>query len=785
MSEGKKVLSWDEAYAKANAFVEKLTLEEKMSFMYGINNMILFDAIYAGKIEPFKNSNGANFNGMILNDAPSGVRFAEGTSISWQAGINTAATFDKQLIYDIGHAQGKEFHDKGINVALGPCMNILRTPQSGRIFEAFGEDPTLSGIVAANFIKGMQDSGVIADAKHFICNETETYRRSSTSNVDERTLYEIYLEPFYRSVVDGEVGSIMCSYNAINGTYAFKNKKLLQEVLKDKIGFRGFVVSDWWAVYDDDPEGINGGLDMNMPGGAHEGAQYMGSKGSYWGKLPQYIKEGKVPVSRVTDAATRIIAAMYKMNQMENYPPLNMKLETKTEENKKLQRKAAAMSNVLLQNKEDILPIKNVKKIAVVGMDAFPRQSDGETDMNGVSKERKYYTGHVPIGYGSGTTTFGYLVTPLEGITERAKKDGIEVVSFGKLNDKGEEEIEGAVNVAKDADLVIICVQAISGEEYLSCEKTIGDRLDLDVLHNGNKLIEEVSKVNKNSIVVINAPAAVNVPWRDQVKAIIMGGYAGAESGNGLADVLFGDINPCGHLPYVWGKKEDYPVQINFLDNLSIVNDEEAKKFAPNDIKDADLEEFKRVYPGPEYMEKLKSLPNTPLNLGGPKTWLDIYRYQGGPNLEQYDYTEGIYVGQRWFDKKGIKPIYPFGFGLSYTTFELSNLQTKMCEKGLEAKLKIKNIGKVDGHATPLLFLRFPEEVKDYPIRVFKGFEKKFVKVGEEVECVINVDDHGLSYYSVELGKYVRPKKGEFTVYIGFSAGLEDIKLTCNVNACY
>ena len=184
-------------------------------------------------------------------------------------------------------------------------------------------------------------------------------------------------------------------------------------------------------------------------------------------------------------------------------------------------------------------------------------------------------------------------------------------------------------------------------------------------------------------------------------------------------------------------------------------------------------------------MEKLKSLPNTPLNLGGPKTWLDIYRYQGGPNLEQYDYTEGIYVGQRWFDKKGIKPIYPFGFGLSYTTFELSNLQTKMCEKGLEAKLKIKNIGKVDGHATPLLFLRFPEEVKDYPIRVFKGFEKKFVKVGEEVECVINVDDHGLSYYSVELGKYVRPKKGEFTVYIGFSAGLEDIKLTSNVNACY
>ena len=282
---------WDESYAKAEKFVSQLSLEEKILLMIGTDNMRSIDnGGCVGNIEPINNGK-VNFKGICLQDGPAGVRYAKGTSISWQANLNVAATFNKELMYDIGKAQGEENKEKGINVFLSPCVNIMRTPQAGRIWEAYGEDPYYSGVCAAQMIKGIQDAGVIATIKHFVGNDQETNRHSSTSNIEMGPLMDIYVEPFYRAILDANVGSFMAAYNALNNVYCCENKFLLNDVLRGILDFKGFVMSDWWAIYDERSENINSGLDMNMPGGEKWG-DYIGKEGSFWRNINQYVEKG-------------------------------------------------------------------------------------------------------------------------------------------------------------------------------------------------------------------------------------------------------------------------------------------------------------------------------------------------------------------------------------------------------------------------------------------------------------------------------------------------------------
>jgi beta-glucosidase len=325
--------------------------------------------------------------------------------------------------------------------------------------------------------------------------------------------------------------------------------------------------------------------------------------------------------------------------------------------------------------------------------------------------------GTLALGWGSGTTDFKYVADPLSSITERAKKDNIEIVS------SGEDDAEAGAEVAKDADLAIVFVQADSGEEYIVVEGNKGDRLDLDLWHNGNELVDAVASVNKNTIVVIHAPGPVNVPFIDKVKGIVFAGMPGQESGNAIADVLFGDVNPSGHLPYTWAPREDFPADVNYDPSL----------------------------PG------------------------------GGEEKTQYDYNEGLFVGYRWFDKQGIDPIFAFGYGLSYTTFEYSNLKAQLEEDGLHVTLTVTNTGDVAGAAVPMIFLSFPDVVKDYPSRLFKGFDKVLLEAGESKEVNILVDNHGLSYYDVDAADFVKPAEGEYTVLAGSNA--RDLPLKVSVSA--
>ena len=731
-----KFLTWEEAHKKALEKLKEFTIKEKLSLLYGTHNMQrkTEDGGCVANIEPIE----GKFGGICLQDGPAGVRFSTSTQ-SWQAAINTASTFNKTLMYEVGKAQGKEFREKGVHVALTPAMNIQRSPQGGRLWESFGDDPFLSGVAATQIIKGVQSNGVIACAKHYIGNDQETDRRRSSSNIKEQAFYEIYFEPFYRSVKDAEVGSIMAAYSALNGTFCVKNKRIVQDILKNKIGYKGYVMSDWWAITDNSTDNFKSGVDANMPGGKNEGPQDVGRDKSYWSDFEAHLGDD-ILYERLDDAVERILAPMYKLDQFSSeiqYPKIDLMKSTITDETKKLNREAATQSNVLLKNEGNILPIKNMKDktIAIIGNDAFPSPCIRDTDCSCKSETNNIYKGHLALGFGSGTTYFNYSIDPLSAITARAEKEGIKIISSGEITnvtttisehtiEVGKDNIEKAKEVAAQADLCIVFINSDSGEQYISLESAIGDRYDLDAWHSGNELVQAVVGTNKPVIVVINSPGPINLPWLNGIKGLIFSGLGGAESGNAIADILFGDYNPSGHLPYVWGEIDNYPAKIDIFSH-------------PDNI----------------------------------------------------EYTEGVFVGQRYFDKYNKPYTFPFGYGLSYTTFEFeaNSLSVSMTKEGLKVSFSVKNTGSVEGETVPMVFLKFPDNInteEGYPDKLFKGFYKKCIKPNESLKFEILVDDHALSYYDITKENYVRPSEGKYTVYVGFDAK-EYNKLQKEVDAKY
>ena len=730
---------WSDSYKKSKDFVSNLTLQEKLNLFYGTENCFNNEKCI-GQIDAFKNDK-ISFPGMCLQDGPAGVRQAKGTSVSWQASINTAATFNKDLMYLIGRSQGEENKLKGINTVLSPCVNILRTPQAGRIWEGYGEDPFYSGVCAAQIIKGIQDAGVIATIKHFVGNDQESYRVLSSSNIEMQTLMDVYIEPFYRPIKEANVGAVMCGYNAVNKVYNCENKFLLTDVLRGILNFKGFVVSDWWAIFSNTSKTFNSGTELNMPGGFAPGKKYIGRNASYWSNFSYYVKKGKISEDRINEAAIRIIASMYQLNQMKNYPKVNLTFNTLTDDRIALQRKAATESQVLLKN-DGILPInKNIKSISVIGNDAFPRDClNGDRDMVCSNTTNEVSNGHIPLGYGSGTTDFAYIVSPLDGILKIARERNIKVSSSGKLiyTDKNRdgvtvhvsavEDIENGIKIAKSSEIAIVFVAADSGEGYLRVETSKGDRLNLDLFHNGNELIDSIAEVNKNIIVVINAPSVVNMPWLHKVRAVIFSGFPGMESGNAIADILFGIQNPSGHLPYVWGKLKEYGIPYIKLEN------------------------------------RYFNLKHKMIN---------------------YNYKEGLYIGQRWFNKQKIKPIFPFGWGLTYSNFEYNNLSLTMSIEGLKASFYVSNNSKLTGSAVPMMFITFPENIGDYPKYIFKGFEKVEIKSGEKKKVEILADEHALSYFNLKVNNYVRVNEGVIKIYIAENGDPDQSKLSGEIDAKY
>ncbi|KAJ7138341.1 beta-glucosidase [Mycena epipterygia] len=638
---------WASAVQKARAFVKGLSLEEKVNITTGVDAM----GRCVGNTGTIPR---IGWKGLCLEDSPLGVRLADFVS-AFPAGINAAATWDVNLIKARGTAMGQEHRGKGVNVALGPMTNMGRQAAAGRNWEGFGGDPFLSGVATAATIEGYQSVGVISTVKHYIGNEQEHFRGGSeaaqiySSNIDDKTLHEVYLWPFAEAVKAG-VGSVMCSYNKINQTQACQNSKLINGVLKEELGFQGFIVSDWAAM-------INGvqpalaGLDMNMPGFISYTNPLVNEPDpatattSWWGAaLIQMVNNGSVPESRVDDMVTRTIAAWFKMGQNSGYPDVSFSQLTEAtfsngemvnehinvqSDHYKLIREIGAASTILLKNTNGTLPLKvqNIKRIGIFGSDAGPNP-DGP---NGC-KDRGCDQGTLAMGWGSGTAYFPYLIDPLAAITAHIQSIDPTVVIEGVLDDFNAAQVS---MVASLADTCIVFVNADSGEEYITVPNVaggnMGDRNNITLWNGGEALIATTAAACANTIVVQHVVGPVLVEsWIDHpnITAVLHAGLPGQESGNALVDVLFSDgpqaTNPSGRLPYTIAKQRtDYAADI---------------------------------------------------------------LYTSSDPTPQITYTEGVNIDYRWFDLNNIVPRFEFGFGMSYTTFAYSGLQTSHSSSGRRAE---------------------------------------------------------------------------------------------------
>ncbi|KAF7364847.1 Glycoside hydrolase family 3 protein [Mycena venus] len=552
-------LSWEEAYAKAGQAVSQLTLADKVNILTGqgsssrcIGNTFAVPSI--------------NFPGFCLEDSPVGVRLASNAS-TFPAAMNVASTFNRTLMRQRGEAMGAEFRGKGVNVALGPMMNTMRAPAAGRNWEGFGADPFLSGEGAFETITGLQSQGVQATAKHFVNNEQEHFRTTSTSNVDDRTQHEIYTIPFLRSVQAG-VAAIMCSYNQINGTYACENDKTLNGILKGEFGFQGYVMSDWGATHSTAPA-VMAGLDVTMPGDL-----VSGTNSSFFGTtLLASVQNGTVPESRVDDMALRTLAAWFKLGQDSGYPPVNFDSHNNSapddqrinvqDDHKVLIREIGKASTVLLKNIAGTLPFANLKTIGIIGNGAGPSSHPLNTFVGD--------DGVLAMGWGSGTGTFPYLINPLDAITARAAQDGTTVTS--SLSDT---DLAAAAAVASGKDVALVFITADSGEGSALIEGNAGDRNDLQAWHNGDALVQQVAQFSTNTVVVVNSVGPIVVEaWIDHpnVTAVVWSGLPGQEAGNAVTDILFGAYNPSGRLPYTIGKSiTDYPAQVIYTSTTPILS---------------------------------------------------------------------------------------------------------------------------------------------------------------------------------------------------------------------
>lgn len=611
---------------------------------------------------------------------------------------------------------GAEFKGKGVHVALGPAMNLARTAASGRNWEGFGADPFLSGEVAFETVTGIQSSGVQACAKHYINNEQEHARDTESSVVDDRTEHELYLAPFLKSVQAG-VASVMCSYNQVNGTYACENNHTINDLLKGELGFQGYVTTDWWVTQPSGALAANSGLDMVMPGdnSYNSGVSYFGPA------LQTAVNNGQVSQSRLDDMATRILASWYLLGQDSGYPAVNFNSWSSSSgshvdvqgTHKNIIRQLGAASIVLLKNSNNTLPLTNPSTIAIIGSDAAPNPSGPNS-----CTDRSCNTGILAVGWGSGTADFPYLIDPLSAIKARAT--GATITSS-----TSDTDTTSAANAAKNKSVALVFITADSGEGYLTVEGNAGDRNDLNAWHSGNALVAAVAAVNTKTIVVVNAVGPIIMePWIDNpnVVAVVWAGLLGQEAGNAITDILFGDVNPSGRLPYTIAKSpSDYGAAVQ----------------------------------------------------------------TGGGTI---NYSEGLYIDYRWFDKQSITPRYEFGYGLSYTTFGYSNLsigsptstggsaptgQGSSLSSWLHADwvtvtFTVTNTGSISGTEIAQLYIKAPASANSPPNQL-RGFDDVQLNAGASSTVTITLSRYDFAVWNTSAQQWQIPS-GTYTIWVGSSS---------------
>ena len=662
-----------------------------------------------------------------MTDGPHGIRpevlwdewdqagWTNDSCVAFPALTCLAATWDPTVSMLYGKSIGEEARYRNKTVLLGPGVNIYRTPLNGRNFEYMGEDPYLAGRMVVPYIQGVQKNGVAACVKHYALNNQEVNRHTTNVIVDDRTLYEIYLPAFKAAVQEGNTWAIMGSYNLYKDQHVCHNQYLLNDILKGEWGFDGVVVSDWGGVHDTD-QAITNGLDMEFgswTNGLSNGTS--NAYDNYYLAQPylERIKSGKVGTKELDDKVRRILRLAFRTTMDRNRPYGTMR----SPEHYEAARKIGEAGIVLLQNNNDLLPIDldNTKKIAVIGENAVKMMT---------------------VGGGSSSLKVQREISPLDGIRNRVGNKAEVVYARGYVGDASgeyngvvsgqnlkddrtpEELIAEAVRVAGEADYVIF-IGGLNKSAHQDCEDS--DRAGLGLPYDQDKVITELVKANKNLIVINISGNAVAMPWVKEVPAILQAWFLGSEAGTAIAAVLTGDVNPSGKLPFTFpAKLEDVPAH--------------------------QLGE----YPGTEKVG----------------------------NIVNEKYNEGIFVGYRWTDKqKKVKPLFPFGYGLSYTTFEygkpVADKKTMSADDTITFTVSVKNTGTREGQEVVQLYISDKKSSLPRPVKELKGFDKVKLAPGEEKNISFTITKDALSFFDDTKHEWVA-EPGKFEAVIAASAA--DIK---------
>ena len=637
--------------------IKEMTLEEKAMLTSGLDNWHT------------KSIKRLNIDSVMVADGPSGIRKEDpdnpGSSYKatcYPTGSTLANTFNPELAYKLGEMLSKEAKSMGLHTLLGPAINIKRTPLGGRNFEFLSEDPFLVGELSSSYVKGVQKNGVGVSVKHFACNNQEYMRMSTSANVSERALREIYFPGFEKTVKEAHPWTIMCSYNRINGVYSSKNKWMLSDVLRHEWGFDGIVMTDWGAMCDR-VESLKSGTELEMPS----------SKGITDKLIVRAVKEKRLSEEVLDEAVRRLLEWISKGEKSVSKENFDYS------KSRELAKEIAIEGAVLLKNEDELLPLNPSDELTVIGTfaDRVRIQGGGSSRVN-------------PIDVSS----------VLSLLSKRAKinyypgwKDGGEEIDLVRKR----EAIEGARRKGK-----ILFFMALPD----SFESEGFDRHSLSLPPCQLDLLEEVGKINSNIVVILFNGSAIEMPFKDSVKAILEMNLSGEMTAEALLDILYGEKEASGRL------SETYPLRIE--DNPTYLT-------YPGDGRDA-------------------------------------------------NYSEDIYVGYRYYDSKKMDVLFPFGYGLSYTNFILNNLVVKKeGEKEYKVSVNVKNVGKRTGITLLQLYIRSECNKKNRPYHELKGFKKLSLSPEEEMTVTFHLCDRSFSYWEEKINSWF-VESGKYVIEIGFSS---------------
>lgn len=656
---------------KAKALVQQMTLEEKVHFCTGDTYWTTFALERLG------------IDGCIMSDGPHGVRKVKekdhlGQAVNERAtgfpvSVAMGATWNKELLKEMGRIIGRECQAIGVDILLGPAVNMKRSVLGGRDFEYISEDPVLAGKLAAEIVKGIQSTGTGACIKHFACNNSESHRMTLDVNVDERTLRELYLKVFEIIVKEANPMAVMGSYNKVNGDYACENKKLLTEILREEWGFEGLVLSDWLAV-EDCVKAVKAGLNLEMP-----------SNPAVYRRLVEAVKNGQLPIEVLDQRVEELLSVLFTLQGKRNPEPVDWKGHQKTA------CRVATESMVLLRNKNHLLPFdwKETKSLAVIGDFAVhPRNHGGGSSKVETEGEDNILTWLTGLSKGKFTVQYA---------------KGYE--SDGSTRD---ELLAQAKETAAACDQVVIFAglpESYESEGY--------DRQHMKMPEGHLQMIEEISKIRRDVLVVLSNGSAIELPFLEHVDGVLETWLLGQEASEAIARVILGLEQPSGRMPdtFPYCLKDD-PAGFLF-----------------------DVDEGKLIY------------------------------------------GERMMTGYRYFEKRNICPAIPFGYGLSYTEFTYSGLElsrdSMSDQEVLSVSVNVKNTGDCAGYEVVQLYVSNRQKIRLHPEKELKDFEKIYLESGEEKKVTFSLAGEVFQCYSEEAGRWLT-EDGSYEILIGASS--QDIR---------